>query len=68
MVAFDWSAMIDAVLTGVGAVIQAVITALSTNATTLAGFVVGGLMTGAVIKFGNRALKGFGGLVKKIFA
>lgn len=67
MVAFDWGTMLDAVLTGIGAVITAVITALSTNATTLGAFVVGGLLTGAVIKFGNKALKGFGSLIKKIF-
>jgi hypothetical protein len=67
MVAFDWAAMIDAVLTGIGAVVTAIITALTTNATAIASFVVGALLTGAVVKFGNKALKGFSSLIKKLF-
>lgn len=63
----DWSALLEAIVTGVGAVIEAIITALSTNAASIATFVIGGLMVGAAVKFGSKVMKGVSGLVKKLF-
>jgi len=66
MVALDWTLLVDAVLNGIGDVIEAVITALTTHSTLIASLLVGGVIVGAVVKFGGKTFKSISSMFKKL--
>jgi len=62
--AIDWAALLDSMITGIGTVITEIVTAISDNAETIAELLIFGVITGAVVKFGERAFRGLAGAVK----
>lgn len=65
--AIDWGALLESMITGIGDVITAVITAITDNADEIADLLVFGVITGAVIKFGERAFKGLSSALSGMF-
>lgn len=66
--ALDWGALLTSLIEGIGDVITAFITAISTNADDIANLLIFGVITGAVVNFGSKAFSGIGDALKGIFS
>lgn len=63
----DWGALLTSMIEGIGTVITSFISALTTNADNIAEILIFGLITGAVVKFGERILGGLTSAISGLF-
>ena len=63
----DWGALMESMISGIGDMITAFITALSDNAEQIADLLIFGVITGAVIKFGSNIFKGLSSALNGMF-